>query len=170
VRRALDAEPDRRVPLPSLGENLELVRLLWAIDHGLQKRSKRMASELGVTGPQRLVLRIAGRFPGISAGQLALILHLHPSTLTGVFRRLSQSGLLKRRRDPRDRRRATFELSAAGRRLDVHTAGTIESDLEIVLRTLPPRTIAAARQVLQALAAGLLKKPHAPRSRRRHDR
>ena len=63
------------------------MRLLWAVDHGLQTRSKRMAVGLGITGPQRLVLRIVGRFPGISAGQLSRILHLDPSTLTGILRR-----------------------------------------------------------------------------------
>ena len=68
------------------------MRLLWAVDHGLQRRSKRMAATLGVTGPQRLVIRIVGRFPGISAGRLASILHLHPSTLTGILRRLERGG------------------------------------------------------------------------------
>ena len=77
--------------MPPLGEQLEFMRLLWAIDHGLQTRSKRMAAALGVTGPQRLVIRIVGRFPGVSAGQLARILHLDPSTLTGILRRLERT-------------------------------------------------------------------------------
>jgi len=155
MKRQSRAEPGERAPLPPLGERLEFMRLLWAIDHGLQRKSKRMAATLGVTGPQRLVLRIVGRFPGISAGQLALVLHLHPSTLTGVFRRLERRGLLARRRDPHDGRRAALGLTAAGRRLDVATAGTIESELDAVLSTLPPRTIGAARDVLQALARRL---------------
>ena len=131
------------------------MRLLWAIDHGLQRRSKRMAATLGVTGPQRLVLRIVGRFPGISAGQLALILHLHPSTLTGVIRRLERRGLVTRRRDPRDGRRAALGLSERGRRLDVAGAGSIESELDTVLSTLPPREKGAARDALRALATRL---------------
>lgn len=164
MKRQSRAEPGERAPLPPLGERLEFMRLLWAIDHGLQRKSKRMAATLGVTGPQRLVLRIVGRFPGISAGQLALVLHLHPSTLTGVFRRLERRGLLARRRDPHDGRRAALGLTAAGRRLDVATAGTIESELDTVLSTLPPRTIGAARAVLQALA-GRLSEPQRRRAR-----
>jgi MarR family transcriptional regulator, organic hydroperoxide resistance regulator len=151
--------------LPPLGEGLEFIRLLWAIDHGLQSRSKRMAAMLGVTGPQRLVLRIVGRFPGILAGQLALILHLHPSTLTGVFRRLERRGLITRRRDPRDGRRAALGLTEAGRRLDGATADSIESELEAVLSTLPPRTIGAARDVLRALATRLSEPKHPTRGR-----
>jgi len=54
-----------------LGPVLEFMKLLWAVDHGLQSISKHMESRFGITGPQRLVVRIVGRFPGISAGALA---------------------------------------------------------------------------------------------------
>jgi DNA-binding MarR family transcriptional regulator len=129
--------------------------LLWAVDHGLQKRSKRMAAVLGVTGPQRLVVRIVGRFPRISAGQLAGILHLHPSTLTGILRRLERRGLLTRHRDPRDGRRVALGLSATGRRLDVEASGTIESVMKGVLATLPRQDTLATRRVLMALTEQL---------------
>ena len=148
------APPDDTA-VPPLGKPLEFMRLLWAIDHGLQMRSKRMAATLGVTGPQRLVIRIVGRFPGVSAGQLAEILHLHPSTLTGILKRLERAGLLARRRDPRDARRAVLGLSPAGRRLDVMTAGTIESVMHEVLAKLPRQKVRFTREVLAALARGL---------------
>ena len=41
-------------------------RLLWAVDHGVRRRSKQMAATLGVTGPQRLVIRLAARYPQAS--------------------------------------------------------------------------------------------------------
>lgn len=141
--------------VPPLGEALEFMRLLWAIDHGLQTRSKRMAAALGITGPQRLVIRIVGRFPGVSAGHLARILHLDPSTLTGILRRLERTRLLTRRRDPRDGRRALLRLSTTGRRLDVMTAGTIESVMHQILVKLPRHKVRVTREVLAALAKGL---------------
>jgi MarR family transcriptional regulator, organic hydroperoxide resistance regulator len=67
---------------------LDFMRLLWSIEHSLQRRSKRMGNERGITGPQRLVLRVVGQFPGLSAGEVAHIVRLHPSTLTGILRRL----------------------------------------------------------------------------------
>jgi hypothetical protein len=76
--RKTKPEPSRT---PELGEALDFLRLIWAVDHGLHRASKRTETELGVTGPQRLVLRIVGRFPGIPAGHLAQLLHVHPSTL-----------------------------------------------------------------------------------------
>lgn len=155
MRDVIAAASSRSAPLPPLGEALEFMRLLWAVDHGLQRESKRMAAALGVTGPQRLVIRVVGRFPGLSAGQLAEILHLHPSTLTGVLRRLERKGLLARRQDPRDRRRAVLGLSAAGRRLDVEASGTIEAVMKNVLAGRAGKETLAAREVLLALAERL---------------
>ena len=140
---------------PPLGEALEFMRLLWAVDHGLQRRSKRMAATLGVTGPQRLALRVLGRFPGLSAGDLASVLHLHPSTLTGVLDRLEAKGLVARRADPADRRRAILGLTRAGRRLDVEAAGTIESVVKAALAARSDGEVRGAREVLSTLAARL---------------
>ena len=61
-----------------LGGTLEFMRLLWSLDHALQKRSKWMARRGGVTGPQRLALRLIGHMPHVSAGLLADMLKLHP--------------------------------------------------------------------------------------------
>jgi DNA-binding MarR family transcriptional regulator len=157
MRPIREARADRPF-VPPLGEALEFMRLLWAIDHGLHRPSKRMAAALGVTGPQRLVIRILGRSPGLSAGELSRVLHLHPSTLTGILRRLERRGLLTRRPHPRDARRAVLGLSAAGPRLDVATAGTVEAAMTDVLASLPRRRVLAAREALLALARRLNRK------------
>jgi DNA-binding MarR family transcriptional regulator len=139
-----------------LGEVLEFMRVVWALDHALQSRSKRMTRTVGVTGPQRLVLRIIGRFPGLPAGQLAELLHLHPSTLTGILQRLERRKLVRRSRDLGDRRRALLTLTSVGRRFDRETEGTVESAVATALGRAPARKVAAAREVLMALAAALL--------------
>ena len=100
------------------GSVLEFMRLIWALDHGLQSLSKRMHASFGLTGPQRVTLRVLGRRPGISAGTLAEILRLHPSTLTGILHRLERRELVRRSHDPRDRRRTRLELTPRGRKLD----------------------------------------------------
>lgn len=136
----------------TLGPVLDFMRLVWAVDHGLAARSKRMEAQIGVTGPQRFVVRVVGRFPGISAGQLAEILHLHPSTLTGILQRLEAAGLLKRKDDPVDRRRALFVLSPKGKRVDGPRTGTVEDAVRKALGGLRESEIASARRVLVALA------------------
>ena len=130
------------------------MRLLWAVDHALQSASKRMESSFGLTGPQRLVVRIVGRFPGIAAGRIADILHVHPSTLTGVLKRLESRAVLQRRPDPRDARRALFMLTNKGRKLDVVRTGTVEQAVRRVLLKDPDK-VASAQEVLAALSEEL---------------
>jgi len=142
-----------------LGDVLEFMRLLWAVDHGLQSTSKRMEARMGVTGPQRLVIRIVGRCPGVSAGQLAETLQLHPSTLTGILKRLGERGIVERRQDPNDGRRALFDLTARGREINALRVGTVEATVRQTLRSLPPRKLEAAQEVLGALAEALRPAP-----------
>src|SRR5882724_902944 len=136
---------------PPLGAVLDFMRVLWGLDHALQSASKRMESAFGMTGPQRLVVRIVGRFPGIAAGRVAQILHVHPSTLTGILKRLEARGLLQRRADPRDARRALFILTPRGRKLDIVRTGIVERAVRRVLGKDPTK-IAAAQEVLNALS------------------
>jgi DNA-binding MarR family transcriptional regulator len=138
---------------------LDFLRLLWAVDHGLQRTSKRMERTLGVTGSQRFVIRMVGRFPGIPAGDLARILHVHPSTLTGIVRRLERSGAVHRRADPRDGRRSLLGLTDKGRRFDVASEGTIEAAVARALEDTSPDTLQAAREVLRSIAASLVPLP-----------
>ena len=137
------------------GSVLEFMRSLWALDHAFQSASKRMETRIGVTAPQRLVVRIVGRFPGISAGEVAEILHLHPSTLTGVLKRLEARGVVVRSADPRDGRRALLSLSARGRKIDALRGGTIEAAVGRVLKDVPDATVRAARELADRLAAEL---------------
>ena len=152
MTRNLDEQDLAALPI---GDVLGFMRLLWAVDHGLQSTSKQMETHLGVTGPQRLALRIVGRFPGITAGRLAGVLRLHPSTITGILQRLIDRGLLKRHADPCDRRRALFNLTATGRRLNRVTSGTVEAAVQRTLERLTPAKLTGARDVLAALAGEL---------------
>lgn len=131
------------------------MQLLWAVTHGLESTSKRMLSTVGVTGPQRLVLRLIGQYERLSPGDLADILHVHPSSLTGMLRRLERSGFIKRRRDPNDGRRAFLTLTAPGRALSDSQVGTVESKVRNTLRKVSPAKAAAARDVLKLLAKQL---------------
>jgi DNA-binding MarR family transcriptional regulator len=157
--------------LPELGQVLEFMRLIWQVDHALQRTSKRMETTLGVTGPQRFVIRIVGRFPGIPAGQLAKLLHLHPSTLTGILQRLEQRGLLRRHSDPRDARRTLLGLTEKGRSFDVDSAGTVEACVAQVFDRMTAQKIGAAGDVLaqiaELLGRSVSEVPALPRSRAR---
>jgi DNA-binding MarR family transcriptional regulator len=144
-------------PDPALGSALEFMRSLWALDHALQRRSKWMARTHGVTAPQRLVLRVIQRSPGVAAGRLATILKLHPSTLTGVIRRLERGGLIARKIDHADRRRALLTITPRGRAMNGSTQGLIENNVLRVLRKTPKARVNGMLRIIDALVAGMEK-------------
>ena len=134
---------------------LSFLRLLWAIDHGMQQRSRSMARTIGVTGLQRLVIRILGVYPRLTPSQLAALLHLHASTVTDVVQRLQRRGLLLRRIDPADRRRFRLVLTARGRAIGARRKDTIETLLQGVLAEVAAEDLAAAERVLSAVGQRL---------------
>lgn len=131
------------------------MRLLWGMAHALDRASKRMSQHIGVTGPQRLVLRVVGLFPGLSAGDLAHILHVHPSTLTGILQRLVAQRLLERTAARTDRRRAELRLTPKGVRINQVSEGTVEAAVKRALRRSTPRDRAAAQRFFALLTATL---------------
>jgi DNA-binding MarR family transcriptional regulator len=147
---AQDARP--AAVAPTLPDVLQFMQVLWAVVHGLDRLSKRMAREIGVTGPQRLVLRVVGLSPGLSAGDLAAILHVHPSTLTGVIQRLVAQRLLVRAADAGDRRRARLRLTRRGAAVNAVRRRTVESAVAAALGEVTTRDRAATRRVLAELA------------------
>jgi DNA-binding MarR family transcriptional regulator len=146
--------------LPPLPDTLEFMQLLWELAHALERTSKHMAETLGVTGPQRLALRVIGLRPGLSAGELAATLHVHPSTLTGVLQRLAAQRLLTRTDDPRDRRRAVLHLTARGVLVNATSKETVEAAVTRALRGVSPRDRAACRRVIKSVV-GCLEPPPA---------
>jgi MarR family transcriptional regulator, organic hydroperoxide resistance regulator len=138
-----------------VGDAIGFLRLIWAVDHALQRRSKSMAATLGVTGPQRLVIRIIGRFPSIHSKQLADLLHLHPSSLTPILKRLERRGLVLRWSDERDRRRWLLGLTRKGQALNRDTPGTVEAAVQRILKTTTRKDLDVTRAVLGKLARAL---------------
>lgn len=131
------------------------MRVIWALDHALQSRSKAMARSLGVTGPQRFVLRVVERNPGITPGALADYLHLHPSTLTGVLDRLVKRGLLTRARDPRDARRGLLGLTDSGKKTLAKKAVSVEGVVRGALAREKPELVDVATEVLKRITSAL---------------
>src|SRR5262249_52584257 len=114
-----------------------------------------MKREIGLTGQQRLVVRLVGRNPGISAGGLAETLHVDPSTLTGVLERLVTRRLIARKRDRQDARRAVLNLTEKGKTFDRVRAGTVEAAVLRVLSLVDGRELDAAQRVLAMLVRAL---------------
>ena len=140
---------------PILDPVLQFMRLIWAVDHELQSVSKRMETTHGLTVPQRLSVLLIGRKPGILAGELAHLLHLHPGTVSGIVKRLEMSGLVQRTGDADDARRLRLMLTMRGRAVNRRRAGTFEDAARRVLETATQADVTAAARLLAQLAREL---------------
>ena len=143
---------DDRDELP---ETLQFIRLLWQLDHALNKRSRRLLRDAGVTAPQRFLIKVVGMRPGCTPGELARFLHVTPATVTRVVQRLESAGFLRREPDPEDSRRVRLHLTAKGRRVDERCSGTTETPVTRVLRDTPRARLQEAQRLLTALVESL---------------
>ncbi len=137
------------------GETLLFMQRLWDLVHALDVRSKRMRKLLGVTGPQRLVIRVLGKSPDLTARDLSDTLGIDPSTLTGILDRLETQGMITRRPDADDRRRARFKLTAVGVRIDRERKGTVEAAIRRALGRADEATIERTIELLLLITAEL---------------
>jgi DNA-binding MarR family transcriptional regulator len=146
----------RGTEIALVDEALRFMRVIWHLQHALQSKSKRMERTLGVTGPQRLAMRVVGTLPDITSSELANVLHLDPSTISGILQRLVAKRLVARTSDPVDRRRMRLRLTTKGERLNQpSTAGTVESSVHGTLGTFSRSKVRSAVDVLEHLAGSL---------------
>jgi DNA-binding MarR family transcriptional regulator len=153
--RSMRASRRRAASRRGLDPVLDFMRLLWGVEHGLQSASKRMETAIGITGPQRLVLRVVARRPGMSAGELADVLRLHPSTVTGILQRLVHKRLLGRTIDRHDGRRVRLHVRPAAAAFTRRSRGTVEAAVARALSELPAPQVAATRRALLGVISAL---------------
>lgn len=152
----------RDVPPFPLGPPLDFLRRLWRLDQSLERLSSRMEQRLGITAQQRLVVRCIGQFPGMTAGQLAGVLHVDPGTVSAALSRLEAKALVARRKDPHDNRRVALGLTAKGRSLDLPAMETAEDAAEELLATTPPSDLAKAISVIERFTSLLQRRSVVP--------
>lgn len=134
---------------------LEFLRTIWALNHSIERTSIRMESVLGVTAQQRFVIRLVGRLPGITPGELADLLHVDRGSITAVLKRLEARELIIRTPDQDDRRRVSLSLSPRGRKLNLPAATSVEHAVELALEQSPAADVAAVRRLARRLIAAL---------------
>ncbi len=112
-----------------------------------------LLSAIGLTHPQYLVLMALWEQDGVSLSHLAARLELPLHGLSPVAERLERSGLVRRRRDPPDRRVVRLELTGAGRDLE---AAAAEAQHEVVRQShLTPTALEQLRGALDELSTNL---------------
>lgn len=107
--------------LPDAPDPLDLDRQvcfpLYAASNLLNRLYRPILTGLGLTYPQYLVMLVLWKNTPQTVGSLGEMLYLDSGTLTPLLKRMEQSGLLHRARDPQDERRVIISLSQKGRDL-----------------------------------------------------
>ncbi|MER6951084.1 MarR family transcriptional regulator [Nonomuraea sp. NPDC000554] len=117
--------------------------------------ARRLRDERPAEGLGRLALSLLGhlrRNGAMTAGDLAAAEHLQPQSVTRVLATLEERGLIRRSRDPDDRRRHHIVLTDQG------AAALTEqvSDSDTRLAETMSRTLTPAECRILSVAAGLI--------------
>lgn len=147
---------------PQLRDELLVLRDLWALGHAMERASRRMHDALGVTAPQRMIIRIIGRMPDVTAGELAWLLHVDAGTVSAALGRLEARELIERRKDEADLRRVQLRLTRGGKKLDVPRDDSLEAAIGRVLAKSTDEEREGLREMLARIVQELsTHDPHA---------
>lgn len=129
---------------------------LRRVIQAIHSQSVAIESELGLSGPQLWALREvvgADDDEGLSLGELARRLALHPANAGRLVDRLARRRLVRRQRSSQDRRVILVAATPAGRRLaQAKLSGPPQQDLLRRLGGLPPAEAARIERTLARLA------------------
>lgn len=101
-------------------------RIIRAID----LQSRKLVQSHGLTGPQALVLKEAGRGRPLTAGELATQVSLSQATITDIVKRLEGRELLVRERSSDDKRQIIITLTEKGRALIARSLPLLQEQFE----------------------------------------
>lgn len=82
-----------------------------------RRLTKRMAAEIGLTGPQLTVVKLLDSLGDMSLSELSERIRAQNSTVTGIIDRMEREGQVVRSRSTADRRVVHIQLTAKGREL-----------------------------------------------------
>jgi DNA-binding MarR family transcriptional regulator len=92
----------------------ELLVALRKVIRAIDLRSKQLNKDVGLTGPQLLVMQNISKDPGIMVRQVADNINLSPATVTSILDRLEAKLLVQRIRSTEDKRRVGVFLTEQG--------------------------------------------------------
>ena len=127
-------------------------RILTAIRRvirSVDKYSRKINTELGLTTPQLLCLDALGKNDHIITKELAQRVNLSESTVIGIVDRLEAKQYLGRQRSKEDRRKVYLSLTDAGKGILDSTPSLLQDKLSIALSKLEKKNLESITQSLE---------------------
>jgi hypothetical protein len=138
----------------ALPESLRLLSLLWSLNAALERTSHAMDAKLGVTGPQRFLLRFVGLEPGITRVQLAHVVSLDASDLQSDLEELVSNNMLSAQNEL-----SGYYLTGKGASINAVMSGTVEQAVSNALDDASPYERTSFRRMLERVLRHL-NSPH----------
>ena len=95
-------------------KDAELLVALRKVIRAIDLRSKQLSKDVGITGPQLLLMQAISNEPGIMVRQIADNINLSPATVTSILDRLETKQYVQRIRSTEDKRRVGVFLTEQG--------------------------------------------------------
>jgi DNA-binding MarR family transcriptional regulator len=95
----------------------KILRALRRINRAIDLHSRRLVNDLGLTGPQLVLLRTIAKNGPVTPSAVAKEVSLSHATVTGIVDRLCVRQLVTRERSAQDRRLVQVRATAAGQAL-----------------------------------------------------
>src|ERR1039458_676501 len=121
---------------------------LRRIFKSVESYSRTVETRFGITGPQLWALWELGRSAPLALKDLAVSMHLSPSTVVGVIDRLIAKDLVTRKADKVDRRRVCLSLSPKGQTLIDKAPNPAQDQLIKGLKSISPTQLKTLHQSL----------------------
>jgi DNA-binding MarR family transcriptional regulator len=124
-------------PVPETRYDLRMLQALRQIIRAVDLHSRHLVEKHQITGPQLITLLTIEKHNPVTAGTLAALIHLSPSTMIGILDRLEAKSLVQRTRGSKDRRLVYVTLTDAGRNVVAHAPSPLQETLAEALGKLP---------------------------------
>lgn len=92
----------------------ELLIALRKIIRSIDMHSRKLNKDVGLTGPQLMILQNVGKNDGVMVREIAETINLSSATVTSVLDRMEARGLVKRVRSTIDKRKVGVYLTDKG--------------------------------------------------------
>jgi DNA-binding MarR family transcriptional regulator len=133
----------------------ETVEMLHRVFQAVDLFSRQTLRDFGVSGPQIWALRSIDQAGVASMGDLALGMHLHMSTVTGIIDRLEAAKLVTRERSASDARVMEIRLTARGRAILARAPEPPRSKAARGLQRLSPKELRQVHSSLRLIARAM---------------
>ena len=144
---------------PTTRYNLRVLKALRQIIRAVDLHSRQLLGQHKVTGPQLITLLTIENYGPVTATAIAGHIHLSPSTVIGILDRLETKGVIRRDRDPKDRRLVQVSLTELGEVLARNAPSPLQDTLAEAMGKLPETELVMIAESLERIV-GLMQMQH----------